>query len=115
MTHMKHRRSLTRGMCLSMSVSACGVDLALTKQRRDIFGGHRLGEIEALRRTTPPRFQQFELLFGFDTLRDHIDTEEARQANGGLDNSRVSRISYKINDKLLRQLDPIDRKAPQIG
>ena len=62
-------------------------------------------------RSTPPRFQQLELLFGFDTLRDQIDSQEARQADGGLDDRGVSGIRYKINDKLLRQFDPIDRKA----
>src|ERR1700733_3715639 len=102
-------------MCLSMPASARAVDLSLPKQQRYIFGGHRLGEIEALRRSTPPRFQQIELLFGFDTLRDHIDSQEARQADGGLDDRRVSRVRHKINDKLLRQFNPIDRKATQIG
>src|ERR1700733_14626722 len=102
-------------MFVSTSEPAWAVDLALPKQRRDIFGRHRLGEIEALPRSTPPRFQQFELLFCFDTLCNHIDSQEARQADGRLHDRGVSRVRHKINDKLLRQLDPIYRKAAQIG
>lgn len=52
------------------------------------------------------------------TLNLHLDDErsrEAREADGGPDDRRVSRVRHKINNKLLRQFDPIDRKASQIG